>query len=50
MNEGLKILQNNIKKLIDAGCQDDIINYMISHSTSLGDLNSRFEDELLCIK
>ncbi len=50
MNESLKILQNNIKKLIDAGCQDDIISYMISHSTSLDDLNSRLEDELLCIK
>ncbi len=50
MNKGLKILQNNIKKMIDVGCQDEIISYMISHSTSLGDLNFRIEDELLCIK
>lgn len=46
MNEGLKKLQDNIKKLIDAGYSDDVVGYMISNSADVSDLNSRIEDEL----
>jgi len=49
-NQGLKRLQNNIKKLIDVGCKDGLISYVISHSSGLNDLNSRLEDELSYIK
>ncbi|HBB28617.1 MAG TPA: hypothetical protein DC000_05095 [Clostridiales bacterium] len=50
LNQGMKKLLNYIKKLMDAGYQDNVISYMISHSTDLDDLNSRFEDELSYIK
>lgn len=46
MNDGLKRLQRNIKNLISAGYQDGVISYIISQSTDINDMNSRFEDEL----
>jgi len=46
LNDGLKRLQRNINNLIISGYQDDVISYMISQSTDINDMNSRFEDEL----
>lgn len=50
MNEGLKKLQENIKKLIEAGYSDEIVSFIVSHSNDVRDLNSRIEDELACAK